>query len=49
MGLKGTRFATMEGIKSNAMVKLQKVPKEAFSQDRWSRCVYAQGSYIEGD
>jgi len=30
MVLKGTRFATMEDIKSNAMAELQRIPKEAF-------------------
>jgi hypothetical protein len=30
MGLKGTRFATMEDIKSNATAKPRKIPKEAF-------------------
>jgi hypothetical protein len=30
MGLKGGRFATMEDIKWNATVELQKIPKEAF-------------------
>jgi len=55
MGLKGTRFATMENIKWNATTELQKIPKEAFRrcfqqwQDRWSKCVCAQGSYFEGD
>jgi hypothetical protein len=32
MGLKGTHFATMEDIKSNAMAELQNIPKEAFHQ-----------------
>jgi hypothetical protein len=32
MGLKGTRFATMEDIKSNVTVELRKIPTEAF---RW--------------
>jgi hypothetical protein len=55
MSLKGTRFATMEDIKSNVKAELQKIPKEAFFwcfqqwQDRWSKCVYALGSYFEGD
>jgi hypothetical protein len=55
MDLKGTRFATMENIKSNATAELQKNPKEVFHrflqqwQDRWSNCVWAQGSYFEGD
>jgi hypothetical protein len=30
MGLKDTRFATMEDIKWNATTELQKIPKEAF-------------------
>jgi hypothetical protein len=29
-GLNGTRFTTMVDIKSNAMNKLRKIPKEAF-------------------
>ncbi|PNF22340.1 hypothetical protein B7P43_G18376 [Cryptotermes secundus] len=55
IGLKGTRFATTEDIKLNATVELRKIPKEAFHrsfqqwQDRWSKCVRAQGSYFEGD
>jgi cation transport regulator ChaB len=55
MGIKGTRFATMEDIKSNATAKHRKIIKEAFCQsfqqwqDRWSKRVCAQGSYIEGD
>ena len=45
MGLKETRFAIMEGIKSNATAELRKIPKAAFrrgfqqGQDRWSKCV----------
>jgi hypothetical protein len=45
MGLKGTRFVTIEDINSNAMAELGKIPKEAFCwcfqqwQDRWSECV----------
>jgi hypothetical protein len=44
MGLKGTRFATKQDIKSNAMAELQNIPKEAFRQcfkqwqDLWSKC-----------
>jgi len=55
MGLKGTRFAIMEDIKWNGTAELRKIPKEAFRrcfqqwQDRWSKCVCAQGSYFEGD
>jgi len=55
MGRKGTRFPTMEDIKSNAKAELHKIPKEAFRrcfqqwQDRWSNCVYAQRSYFESD
>ncbi|PNF21688.1 hypothetical protein B7P43_G10355 [Cryptotermes secundus] len=55
MGLKGTCFAIMEDIKTNAMTELRKIPKEDFHccfqqlQDQWSKCVCAQGSYFEGD
>jgi histone-lysine N-methyltransferase SETMAR len=55
MGLKGTHFATMEDIKSNATAELRKIRKEAFHrcfqqwQNRWSKCVCAQGPYFEGD
>jgi hypothetical protein len=51
----GEEFATMEDIKSNATAELQKIKKEAFRQcfqqwqDRWSKCVCAQGSYFVGD
>jgi len=53
--LKGMRFATMEDIKSNVTAELRTIPKEAFHQcfqqwqDRWSKCVRAQGSYFEVD
>jgi len=55
MGFKGTRFATVEDIKSNGTAELRKIPKEAFRrylqqwQDRWSKRVRAKGSYFEGD
>jgi hypothetical protein len=45
MGLKGTHFAIMEGIKPNATAEFGKILKEAFRrcvqqwQDRWSHCV----------
>jgi hypothetical protein len=45
----------MEDNEWNATAELQKIPKEAFRryfqqwQDRWSKCVHAQGSYFEGD
>jgi hypothetical protein len=55
VGLKGTCSATMEAIKSNAMVELRKIQKEAFRRcfqqwkDRWSKCVWAQWFYFVGD
>jgi len=55
MGHKGTRFANMEDIKSNATAELRKIPNEIFRrcfqqwQDRWSKWVCAQGSYFEGN
>ena len=51
----GDAFRTMEGIESNATAELRKIPKEASCQctqqwqDRWSKCVYAQGPEFEGD
>jgi hypothetical protein len=45
IGLKGTRFAPMEDIKSNATAELREIPKEAFCrcfqqwQNRCSKCV----------
>jgi hypothetical protein len=53
LGLKVTRFSTMEAIKSIATAELRKIPKEPFRrcfrqwQDRWSKCVRAQESYFE--
>jgi hypothetical protein len=50
IGLRLTHFTTIEGIKSNAIAKLQKIPKEAFHecfqqwQVQWSMCVYLQRS-----
>jgi hypothetical protein len=47
MVLKGTHFATMDDIKSNATAELQESPKKAFHQyfhqwqDQWSKCVNA--------
>jgi len=57
IGLKGTRFVTMEDIKSNATAELRKIPNEAFRlcfqqwQDRCTKCVCVcvQWSYFEGD
>jgi hypothetical protein len=34
MGLKGTRFATMEDIEWNATTELQKIPKDACNNGR---------------
>jgi hypothetical protein len=48
MGLKGTRYATMEDIKSNATAKLRKIRKETFCRcriDGASACARAQWSY----
>jgi hypothetical protein len=56
MGLKETRFATVEDIEWNAKAELRKIPKEDFRWcfQQWQRsmeqvCVCAQGSYFEGD
>jgi hypothetical protein len=48
-------FRNHGGQKSNATAELRKLPKVAFRrcfqqwQDRWIKCVCAQGSYFEGD
>ena len=53
MGLNGTRFATMEDIKSNATAKLRKIQKPSASASNNGRIdgasVCAHGSYLEGD
>jgi hypothetical protein len=53
MGLKGTRFATIEDIKSNATAELQKKLSTGASNngrnDGASVCARAQESYFEGD
>jgi hypothetical protein len=53
MGLKGTRFATMGDIKSNATAEFRKIPKRSLPPVlltmAGSMCVRAQGSYFEGD
>jgi hypothetical protein len=55
MGLKGAHCTSMEDIKWNATDEHRKIPKEAFCrcfqqwQDRWSKCVRAQGFYFKGD
>ncbi|KAJ8277363.1 hypothetical protein GJAV_G00074370 [Gymnothorax javanicus] len=55
MPLKGTRFQSREDIMQNATAQLRAIPKEAFQQcfrqwqDRWEKCVAAQGDYFEGD
>jgi hypothetical protein len=53
MDLKGTVLQPWKT--PNATAELRKIPKETFRrcfqqwQDRWSKCVRAQGSYFEGD
>jgi hypothetical protein len=48
MVLEGTRFSSMEDIKSNAAAELRKIPREASRrcfeqwQDRWSKCPCAR-------
>jgi len=55
MPLKGTRFQSREDIMRNATDQLRAIPKEAFQrcfrqwQNRWEKCVAAQGDYFEGD
>jgi len=51
--LKGHRFEAMEDIKRNSMKTLLDIPKEEFAkcfqqwQQRWVKCVAAEGNYAE--
>jgi hypothetical protein len=49
MGLKGTRFPTMEEIGSNATAELRSIPKAFRLQDRCCKSARVQGPYSEGD
>jgi hypothetical protein len=56
MSFKGTRFATMEDIKWNAMMELGRFQKKPSTEpsisdrmDGTSRHVRSQGPYFEGD
>jgi transposase len=55
MTLKGKRFETIEDIKSNTTDRLKLLKKEDFQtcfrqwQERWNKCVCAEGEYFEGD
>lgn len=53
--LKGRRFESVEEIKEESLRALHAIPKQDFQtciqqwQDRYSKCVAAQGEYFEGD
>lgn len=55
MPLKGTRFESREVIMQNATEQLRTIPQNEFQrcfgqwQQRWGKCVTAQGDYFEGD
>jgi len=52
-GPKLTVFATVEDIKTNATAEFWKIPKQDFQrcfqqwQERWNKCVCAEGTYFE--
>jgi hypothetical protein len=54
-GLRSRRFATVDDIKENAEAGLHTIKKDDFKEcfkaweDRWSKCVCAEGRYFEGD
>ena len=51
--LKGHRFEATEDIKRNSTKTLLGIPKEEFAkcfqqwQQRWAKCVAAEGNYVE--
>ena len=51
--LKGHRFEATEDIKQNSMKTLLDIAKEEFTkcfqqwQQRWAKCVAAEGNYVE--
>jgi len=53
--LKGHRFETTEDIKRNSTKTLLDIPKAEFAkrfqqwQQRWARCVAAEGNYVEAN
>jgi len=56
--LKGRRFQDIEDIqkeKKNMMAALKAVPQQEFQkcfqqwQHQWTKCIAAQGEYLEGD
>jgi hypothetical protein len=54
-GLRSHRFATVDDIKENTEVGLRAIKKDDFKEcfkaweDRWNKCVCAEGRYFEGD
>jgi hypothetical protein len=54
-GLQSRRFATADDIKENAEAGLRAIKKDDFKEcfkaweDRWIKCVCAEGRYFEGD
>ena len=53
--LKGHRFEATEDIKRNSTKTLLDIPKEEFAkcfqqwQQRWAKCVAAEGNYVENN
>lgn len=53
--LRGTRFASIEDIKTNSQRELKAIPEYSFKKCfddwivRWKKCIASEGAYFEGD
>jgi len=53
--MKGCRFDYVEEIQANAMRQLRAITKSDYQrcfcqwQERWNKCIQAQGHYFKGD
>lgn len=53
--LRGTRFESIEDIKTNSQRELKAIPEYSFKKCfddwivRWKKCIAAEGAYFEGD
>ena len=53
--MKGRRFDYVEDIQANVTRQLQAITKSDYQrffrqwQERWNKCIQAQGHYFEGD
>ena len=53
--MKGRRFDDIEGVQANATRQMRDITKSGYQrcfrlwQERWNKCIQAQGHYFEGD